>query len=182
MLVKRLLKTLAIPLVLFAIVQAILKTPISGRQGRKLLLICAANVTVALTLGLLIMNTLQPGKYWSDSIAGMAGATETMLQSQFSTAKPTLHPLKNLAGYIPENLLQPFLSNNIISVILVALLAGFALRKVKEKGPDAAAGILALEQIFRHVTRKIFERVESWPGGGEWVVRRCFCSAGQSRD
>src|SRR6188508_2777372 len=37
MLVIRLLKTLAIPLVLFAIVHAILKTPVSGRQGRKLL-------------------------------------------------------------------------------------------------------------------------------------------------
>ena len=165
MLVIRLLKTLAIPLVLFAIVQAILKTPISGRQGRKLLLICAANVTVALTLGLLIMNTLQPGKYWSDSIAGMAGATETMLQSQFSTAKPTLHPLINLAGYIPENLLQPFLSNNIISVILVALLGGFALRKVKESGPDgAAAGIHSLEHCISAIYECLVQMLN-------WVVR-----------
>ena len=165
MLVIRLLKTLAIPLVLFAILQAILKTPISGRQGRKLLLICAVNVTVALTLGLLIMNTLQPGKYWSDSIAGLAGATETTPHHPVSTARPTLHPLKNLAGYVPENLLQPFLSNNIISVILVALLGGFSLRRVKENGPDgAAAGIHSLEQCISAIYECLVQMLH-------WVVR-----------
>ena len=46
MLVIRLLKTLAIPLVLFAIMHALLKTAISGREGRKLLFICTVNVCV----------------------------------------------------------------------------------------------------------------------------------------
>jgi Na+/H+-dicarboxylate symporter len=110
MLVIRLLKTLAIPLVLFAIVNAILKTPISGRQGRKLLLICAANVTVALTLGLLILNSLEPGKYWKDSVPGLTGAAEMnrTLHGSTSASKPTLHPLKNLAGYIPEKVPRHF--------------------------------------------------------------------------
>lgn len=167
MLVIRLLKTLAIPLVLFAILHAILKTPISGRQGRKLLLICAANVTVALTLGLLIMNTLEPGKYWSGSITGLVGAAETSgrLDTAVSSAKPTLHPLKNLAGYIPENLLQPFLSNNIISVILVALLGGFALRKVKETAPDGSArGIDSLEHCISAIYECLVQMLH-------WVVR-----------
>lgn len=167
MLVIRLLKTLAIPLVLFAILHAILRTPISGRQGRKLLLICGANVTVALTLGLVIMNTLEPGKYWSDRMTELAGARETggNVHGPALSTTPTLHPLKNLAGYIPENLLQPFLNNNIISVILVALLGGFALRKVKENGPQAAvAGIDALEDCIVAIYECLVQMLY-------WVVR-----------
>jgi hypothetical protein len=58
MLVIRLLKTLAIPLVLFAILSGILKSSISGRQGKKLFLICAVNVCVAMVIGLTIIRAL----------------------------------------------------------------------------------------------------------------------------
>ena len=64
MLVIRLLKALAVPLVLFAILDAFVRTRITARRGGKLILICFVNVSVAFLIGLTLMNTLRPGVQW----------------------------------------------------------------------------------------------------------------------
>ncbi len=73
MLVIRLLKALAIPLILFAILDAFVRTRISARNGGRLVLICLVNVTVAMLLGLTIMNVLQPGAQWQGRMDQLAG-------------------------------------------------------------------------------------------------------------
>jgi len=57
MVVVQLLKTLAIPLIFFAILDALIRTSMPLSQGTRLLVICLVNVTVAMTIGLVIMNT-----------------------------------------------------------------------------------------------------------------------------
>jgi len=52
-----LLRALAIPLIFFAILDGFVKTSIPLRRGAKLVMICAINVSVAMAIGLLIMNT-----------------------------------------------------------------------------------------------------------------------------
>lgn len=151
MLVIRLLKALAIPLVLFAILSGILKFSISAKQGGKLLLICGVNVSVAMAIGLTIMNTLEPGRFWRERMTQIAGDVSQVPSNHRTEAstKATLDPLKNLSGYIPESVVQPILNNNIISVILMALLAGFALRRVKENaGEGTVSGIQTLENCI----------------------------------
>ena len=64
MLVVKLLKTLAIPLIFFAILDAFIRTNLPLRQGARLLAICLLNVSVAMTIGLLIMNSWKPGLSW----------------------------------------------------------------------------------------------------------------------
>jgi Na+/H+-dicarboxylate symporter len=167
MLVIRLLKTLAIPLVLFAILSGILKSSISGRQGRKLVLICGVNVCVAMVIGLTIMNTLQPGRFWKERITQLAGSSSQVALSHpnGASAKATLDPLKNLSSYIPESVVQPLLSNNIIGVILMALLAGFALRRVKENGSEeTASGIHSLENCISAAYESLVQMLS-------WAVR-----------
>lgn len=61
MLVIRLLKALAIPLILFSILDTFAKTHISARSGFRLVLICLVNVSVAFAIGLSLMNGLKPG-------------------------------------------------------------------------------------------------------------------------
>ena len=58
LLVIRLLKALAVPLVLFAILDAFVKTRISARSGLKLVVICLINVTVAFAIGLSAICTI----------------------------------------------------------------------------------------------------------------------------
>jgi Na+/H+-dicarboxylate symporter len=135
MLVIRLLKTLATPLVFLAILDALYNCDISFRHGSRLLAICGVNLLVAMLLGLTIMNVFTPGESWSGHIQDLTA------QLQSETAKipiksvpegVTLNPLKNIAGYIPENIVDPFIKNNVISVILMALLIGSALRYLKQ--------------------------------------------------
>ncbi|MFM2223303.1 MAG: hypothetical protein RLZZ78_1560, partial [Armatimonadota bacterium] len=64
MLVIQVLRALAVPLVFFAIIDGIVHISIPKRSIPKLLGICALNTSVAMLIGLTLMNTLQPGKAW----------------------------------------------------------------------------------------------------------------------
>ena len=73
-LVVRVLRMLAVPLVLFAVLDALVRTEVSGRMGGRLIVICLFNVSVAFTIGLTIMNTLEPGHTWTGHIEELAAA------------------------------------------------------------------------------------------------------------
>ena len=60
-LVIKLLKALAVPLIFLSIIDSFVKTRFSARQGGKLIVICIINVSVAMGIGLALMNTLKPG-------------------------------------------------------------------------------------------------------------------------
>lgn len=129
MLVIRLLKALAVPLILFAILDAFVHTRITTQSGWRLLRICLCNAAVALGIGLTLMNGLQPGLAWRghmDELVDAAGTGASL--SPRPNPQATLDPFKNFDGYIPQSLLDPFISNNIISVVLIALLFGAALQ------------------------------------------------------
>ena len=134
-LVIRLLKALAIPLIFFAILDAFLRVHISARSGAWLILICLCNVSVAFAIGLTLMNTLRPGEQWRGRLGEIAGIVqhETGAAAAARGEGPgvTLDPLKNIAGYVPESLVEPFARNNVITVVLLGLLGGAALRHVK---------------------------------------------------
>ncbi len=134
LLVIRLLKTLATPLIFFAILDAFIHTEINFRHAKNLITICAFNLAVAMLIGLTIMNVFHSGDLWRNHIDELLAqfspnATPSTIKSVPESV--TLNPLKNVMGYIPENILDPFLKNNVISVILLSLLVGAALRHVK---------------------------------------------------
>jgi DAACS family dicarboxylate/amino acid:cation (Na+ or H+) symporter len=125
MLVIRAIKMLAVPLVLFAILDAFTRTTFEAKSFGKLALICLMNVTVAFAIGLTLMNVLKPGQ---------GAALELAAPHADSAPKQvaaTLDPVKNVQGYVPESVVKPFLENNVIGVVLLAVLAGAAFRRVK---------------------------------------------------
>src|SRR5205814_1653345 len=64
MLVIILLKTLATPLILFAVLDAFLRTRIPARKGAKLVAISLTNALVAIVIGLGVANLLHSGESW----------------------------------------------------------------------------------------------------------------------
>lgn len=136
MLVIRLLKALATPLILFAVLDSFLRTRMSAASGWRLLAVCVLNVTVAMIIGLTVLDLFRPGERWEgqlDALTGVAGAAPARVEGA------TLSPLKNIAGFVPESVVDPFAKNLVISVVLLAVLAGAALRHVH----DRAEGTLA---------------------------------------
>jgi Na+/H+-dicarboxylate symporter len=156
--VIQLIKAAATPLLFFAIVQAILKTEIRGRLGLRMLGIATLNASVAVAIGILLSNLLQPGNSLQSlaSYSVPAGSSGLQLNQKIDV-------MKTLTGFIPANLVQPFAENLIISVVLLALLFGFALRKLRTQPADSALapGIRLIEDLVA-VMQRVMEMVLGW--------------------
>jgi Na+/H+-dicarboxylate symporter len=156
LLVIRLLKALAAPLILVAVVDSFVRTRITAREGKRFIAICLVNVSVAFTIGLLVLNLFQPGKAWRGRIDLLSVRSADGSLPKPGDAKPTLDPLKNIAGYVPESLVEPFLKNNVISIVLAGILFGAALRRVLDReerdggtgARNIASGVAALYEIL----------------------------------
>lgn len=165
MLVIRLLKTLAAPLILFAILDAFVKTRITGSDGLRLVAICFGNLMVAFAIGLTIMNLLKPGLAWRDHLDTLKLEVAADEAKGKATGEVTLNPIQNLAGYVPESLVEPFLSNNVATIVLCGLLGGAALRRVREL--QAIAGrtsVATLENFVESALEVLITMLE-------WVVK-----------
>ncbi len=152
LLVVTLLKTLAIPLIFFAILDAFIRTSLPLRQGAKLLGICLVNVSIAMAIGLTIMNSWEPGRAWDGHVDELLhlppGATPA------ADLKLTAHPLEDLLSYIPCTISEPFSSNNILGVVLLALIIGAALHWGRSRSGDAGGAV--------DRTVRLVERVYQW--------------------
>jgi Na+/H+-dicarboxylate symporter len=153
-LVIQLIKAVATPLVFLAIVNAILRTEIRGRAGVRMLVLASINATIALGLGLLLANLFHPGR----SLQALAPASAAPQIAAYADKK--LDFVKTLAGYVPANLVQPFAENLILSVVLLALLLGFALRAIRRE-PDVAAGARMIDDGVAALLR-VMEVVLGW--------------------
>jgi Na+/H+-dicarboxylate symporter len=164
-LVIKLLKALAVPLIFLSIVDAFVRTEFSARQGGKLLFICLFNVSVAMGIGLVIMNLFQPGQRWAGDLGRLVslvpggGADQILRESK----KATLSPLDNLAGYVPKSMLDPFTENNVIAVVLCALLAGAAFRRIKNTSPPDAEDVRSVERFVEGAFRTVVQMLH-------WIV------------
>lgn len=147
--VIRLLKICAIPLILFAIIDTILKTEISGKNALKVVGICLFNVSIAMVIGLLVLNIFQPGKNWAGKLQGEKPVTATVAEPVTGQQKAPIDPIQVISKLIPESLAEPFVKNNTIGVIIIALLFGFAFKGIKKNGGTERIG--NIEQLVETV-------------------------------
>lgn len=144
LLVIRLLRAMAVPLIFFAVVDAFVRTEISGRQGLKLVAICAFNVCIAFLIGMTLINTFRPGEAWKDRLADIEAAAGGPARS--APEGLSLDPIKNLSGYVPANLVDPFQKDNgnVISVVFLAVMIGVSMRRlIARQGRDSSVFRLA---------------------------------------
>ncbi|BCA56404.1 putative C4-dicarboxylate transport protein [Nitrospira sp. KM1] len=159
------LKTLAIPLIFFAILDSFLRTNLPLRQGTRLIAICLINVTVAMTIGLLIMNLWEPGLSWKGRVEELLNVVpDSKAAPAVAAAQPDDgNAFERIASYIPRTMLQPFSSNNVIGVVILALLLGVTFRRLHAK-PDrtgSAKDRLAwvIERIYQFLVKIL-----------EWII------------
>ncbi|MBK6514724.1 MAG: dicarboxylate/amino acid:cation symporter [Polyangiaceae bacterium] len=143
------IKAAATPLLFFAIVHAILKTEVNGKAALRMVGIATTNTTIALATGLLLSNVLRPGDHLTLVTDG-AGSP-----SPYAGKKVDF--LKTFVGYIPTNVLTPFVDNAVLSIIILALLFGFALRRVKRERPESHFVEDLVETLLR-----VMEVVLAW--------------------
>jgi Na+/H+-dicarboxylate symporter len=133
-----LIKMLAGPLVFFAVVDAFLRTRVKIRNGLTMVTISAVNATLAIIIGLGLSNLLKPGTLVPMSITDEASA-------EFAKNARPIKILDELIALVPTNLIEPFRTNSIFSIVVLAVLGGMALRRLKDE--QLAAGKTAYRTI-----------------------------------
>jgi Na+/H+-dicarboxylate symporter len=103
-----------------AVLHAFLTTEIPGRAGRKLAVLLLTNTVMAIIIGLLVANILQPGK-WGNMT----------LPDNITMPAQKLDPWGLLQNSVPASVVEPLVSNDVIQLIVIALSFGIVLRAVK---------------------------------------------------
>lgn len=154
-LVIQLIKAVATPLIFFAIVNAVLTTEIAGRGAARLVGFAMLNAVFALSIGLLLSNLLHPG-------AHLSGVATPKPEDLAAYAGKKVELLKTIASYVPTSWVGPFSENLVISIVGMALLVGFGLRRVRSEQLAAGReGYKVLEDAVG-ATLRLLEVVLHW--------------------
>jgi Na+/H+-dicarboxylate symporter len=134
-----LIKGLAGPLLFLAVVDAFLRTRVSARSAGLMVAITMTNAAIAVALGLTLSNVLRPGDHLTGPVS--SGATP-------AAGSVGIDFVREVSGFLPRNVVRPFLDNSVISIVVLAVLAGAALRRVKEEQRRAGErGYEVIEQL-----------------------------------
>jgi aerobic C4-dicarboxylate transport protein len=101
-----------------------------GRVGLKALVYFEVVTTVALLIGLVVVNVLQPGA----GIHANASTFDTKSVSAYAKAGGELSTVGFLLNIIPSTFLGAFTSGEILQVLLIAVLTGVAGGRLGENG------------------------------------------------
>jgi len=123
------LGAIAPPLILIAVTKALITADVPPRMAGKMFFLLALNTLVAIVIGLLVADVLQPGLH---------GATTRPSGEEYHVGGDIV---TQLLSNIPSSLLGPLVSNNVIGVIIIAVTFGLAARRLdsarKQKVVDA---------------------------------------------
>lgn len=140
----KLIKMMIAPIIFCTIVTGIAgmqNTKKVGRVGLKAILYFEVVTTLALIIGLVVINILKPG-------VGMnidPSTLDTKSVENFITESKSQSAGDFLLHVIPENIVNALSTSNILQVLFFSVLLGFALSKIGEKAAPLLKGIQSLE-------------------------------------
>ena len=94
-----------------------------------MLFFAGVNATLALVLGLTLSNVLRPGAHLAASAPAAVAA---------AAPPPKLELAKFLGNFVPPSLVQPFIDNAVFPLVVLSLVFGLALRRLKDAGEDVS--------------------------------------------
>ncbi len=140
----RLLKAIIIPLIMASMVAGIVSigdVRKLGRIGLKTFLYYAATTTLAVIVGLALVNIIRPG-------VGVEVAEEAV--DLGGREIPSV--LSVITGIIPANLFAAMADDKVLSVIFFSLLLGVAISSVGDKGKPLVAFFEAFNAVMMKIT------------------------------
>ena len=127
----KLIKMMIAPIIFCTVVSGIAHIESAGKVGRvgvKALVYFEIVSTFALVIGLIIGNVLHPGSGF-----GGAGANADAV-AKYATQAKAMDPVEFALGIIPDSAFGAFAKGDILQVLLVAILFGFALMILGARG------------------------------------------------
>jgi Na+/H+-dicarboxylate symporter len=143
----RLIKMIIAPLIFATLVSGIVHmgdTAALGRVGAKTITWFLGATLVSLTLGMLLVNLLQPGAGGGFELPA-ANATANIV-------KPESDMFKIIAEMFPKSIFEGMANNTILQIVIFSLFFGIAMTAVGEKAAPISKGIDALVDVMLQVT------------------------------
>ena len=143
-LILRMLRTLAPPLILVAVIRALMSADLKGKQVGKMAQLLVTNTLAAILIGLFVANVVQPG-HFAPRMEAPTKAQETdlvkkkvleVLKSENYVPEPKTpkDPLGQFLDNVPRSLLEPLNSSDkVLGVIFIAVAFGMAFRPFRNK-------------------------------------------------
>lgn len=152
----KLIKMMIAPIIFCTIVTGIAgmqNTKKVGRVGLKAILYFEVVTTLALVIGLIVINVLKPGVGMNIDPASL----DTKSVESFITEGKSQSVTDFLLHIIPENIVNAFSTGSILQVLFFAVLLGFALSKIGEKATPLLKGIQSLEDGLFTIIKMIMK-------------------------
>ena len=146
----RLFKFVAIPTVALAILTAMASLGEGRAMGRifaKTLSLTVLTSFIAALVGLGLYLLVAPGAIDAAAIEAVAGDADAM--SQISRAPETVYG--HVLNAIPDNLVNPFLTGNVLSIVLISAAVGVAIAILGRKSDNVKAlhkALCGLQEVF----------------------------------
>ncbi len=124
------LKMLVLPLMFSALVVGV--TEIGdiaslGRIGWRMLFYTALLTSIAIAVGLLVINLIQPGVGFDPAIRDSLLAANTQAVHEITATKPTLSGVQIIMGIVPDNPIKAAANGDFLAVMFFAVMLGVAL-------------------------------------------------------
>ncbi len=143
----QLIKMMIAPVIFCTIVTGISGMKDAGKIGRvgiKALLYFEVVTTLALLIGLLVINLLKPG-------AGIhidPGTLDVQAASTYIAQGNAQQHKHFLLQIIPENIINAIANNNLLQVLFFSVLMGIAITRVRGRAEPLLKGIQSLEDVL----------------------------------
>jgi aerobic C4-dicarboxylate transport protein len=115
-----------------------------GRVGVKALIYFEVITTVALVIGLVVVNWVQPGA----GINADPATLDAKSVAQYTAAASHATTVDFLLNIIPATFVSAFVGGDLLQVLLLALLFGFALSKLGERGRPVREVLHEVSHVF----------------------------------
>lgn len=140
----KLIKMVIAPIIFFTVVHGIASMGDMkkvGRIGGKALLYFEIVTTIALAIGLLVVNLVKPG-------SGIDISKATGDVAQYAEKAHENSVMGFIMNIVPDNVIGAFASGELLPVLLFAVLFGFALTVIGEKGQAIISLFDKLSHVF----------------------------------
>lgn len=124
-----------------------------GRVGSRTLAYTALVTSIAVGLGLLLVNVIHPGVGFDPTLRESVMAVSSARSHEIAGAHPALSGVDMLLGIVPRNVLRAAVEDQFLSVMFFALLLGVAL--VLTPSPATAAFKAAIQGLNELIMRLV---------------------------
>jgi len=121
-----------------------------GRVGGKALLYFEIVTTFALVIGIVVANVIKPGEHFVNHVTA-----DTAKLATYQKAAAEMHWIDLLTHIIPSNVTDAFAKGDILQILFFAILFGYGLSKMGEKGQTVISLFEKISKVFFNIMHMV---------------------------